>query len=105
MATMNPDEEINEILDILDALLDGIEPDNVDDHAGPAGEWWGFGAYRTGSLRSPDCPSQTGSSPSTGGLDTFGASRFSRTEPGQQNTRHCAYFFHPCRQAHPTPDR
>ena len=94
MATMNPDEEINEILDILDALLDGIEPENYDDHEEPAGEWSRHGAQRTGSLRSTDCPSRTGSSPRTGSLDTFGASRFARAEPGQQDARHCAYFPH-----------
>ena len=36
MAKMNPDEGINEILDILDVLLDGIEPEDYDDHGGPA---------------------------------------------------------------------
>ena len=96
---MNPEEEITNMLDLLDELLEGIDqiPD-ADDHVGLAGECSRYGAQRTGSLHSPDCPSQTGSSPSAGSLDTFGASRFSWTKPGQQDTRHCAYFVHPSLQ-------
>ena len=103
---MKPDEEINEILDILDildALLDGIDPENYDDHAGPAGEWSRYGAQSTGSLRSPDCSSRTVFSVSTGSLDTFGASRFARTETRQQSPRRRAYFVHPSLRTHPTP--
>ena len=107
---MNPEEEITNMLDLLDELLEGIDqiPD-ADDHVGPAGECSRYGAQRTGSLRSPDCPPRTVSSPRAGSPDTFGASRFARTEPGQQNTRHCAYFrdcaysVHPSPQTHPTP--
>lgn len=90
MATMNPDEEINEMLDILDALLDGIELEIYDDHGGPANKQTRHGAQSTGSLRSPGCSSRTVSSPSIGRFGNH-ALGFARTESGRQDTRHCAY--------------
>jgi hypothetical protein len=91
MATMNPDEEINEMLDILDALLDGIEPENHDDHGGPANKQTRHGAQSTGSLRSPACSSRSVTSPTIDSCGINPALRFARTEPGRQNTRRCAY--------------
>lgn len=101
MGTMNPEEEITNMLDLLDELLEGIDQIPDADDTGPAGEWPPHDAQSAGSLRSPDCPPRTESSPSTGSPDTFPASRLARAEPGRQNTRHCAYSVHPYLQTPP----
>ena len=55
------DDEVNEILDTVEHMLDGVETPNLDalrrrnGHGGPPNNGARCRAQSTGSLRSPDC--------------------------------------------------
>lgn len=89
MGTMNPEEEITNMLELLEELLEGIDQIPDADDIGPAGECSRLGAQSTGSLRSPGWLSETNSTsrPSNMSFKT----RIGRAASAQ-NVQRCGYF-------------